>query len=135
MLYHVNSTGPDKEGFLKGLAKALKVAMQNGSNEVALAVHTKQNLDGIIQDALGEPAVKALSKSGKLMFEDVTIYLVTERIPSGFRKGVILACHSSEKYLSKLVKDYRASDVVYVPWVPEEFEKYKEKYDSEEVEV
>ncbi|MCQ6261290.1 hypothetical protein MLD55_05035 [Alcanivorax sp. MM125-6] len=135
MLYHVNSTGPSKKGFLAGLAKALKSAMKNGSNEVALAVHSKQNLDGIIEDALGEAAIKVLGKSGKLRFENVTIYLVTERISSGFRKGVILACHPSEEYLSKLLKDYRATDVVYVPWAPDEFEKYKNEYDSEEVVV
>ena len=124
MLYHVETAGPDIEGFRTGLANAIKIAMDNGCNQVAIAVHGKTNLSGVISDAIGEAAVNLLQKNGSFQFEGVTIHLMTERIKSGLREGVILATHASTKYLNKLLTDRRATDVVFVPWAPEEFEEY-----------
>ncbi|RYV00649.1 hypothetical protein SOPP22_17745 [Shewanella sp. OPT22] len=133
MKYHVNSTGPSKDGFTQGLRKALKLSMDNETKEVALAVHGKQNLSGIIEDILGVDFVKAMNKHGSVSTQGITIYLLTERITSKFSKGIILACHPSGKFLSKLSNDYRATDIIYVPWAQEEYDKYLENYDSVEI--
>lgn len=133
MKYHVKSEGPNQEGFLKGLESAIKIAIKNGTNEVALAVHGKSNLSGAIQDALDETFVKQLKKDGFINNKGIKIFLLTERIQSSFESGVILACHASGKYLNKLINDYRATDIVYVPWHPDEVAVYLEKYDSQEI--
>ena len=133
MKYHVKSEGPNQKGFLKGLEHAIKIAIDNGSNEVALAVHGKSNLSGTIQDALDETFVKQLKKDGVINYRGIKVFLLTEKIQSGFESGVILACHASGRYLVKLINDYRATDIVYVPWHPDELAAYLEKYDSQEI--
>ena len=133
MKYHVNSEGPNQEGFLKGLESAIKIAIDNGTNEVALAVHGKSNLSGTIQDALDEVFVKQLKKDGFINNRGIKIFLLTERIQSSFQNGVILACYSSGKFLNKLINDYRATDIVYVPWHPDEAARYLAENDSTEI--
>lgn len=133
MKYHVNSEGPSQEGFLKGFESAIKIAINNGTNEVALAVHGKTNLSGTIENALDELFVKQLKKDGFVNNGGVTVFLLTEKIQSDFQEGVILACHSSGKFLKKLISDCRATDIVYVPWHPDEVNRYLGENDSTEI--
>lgn len=130
MNYHTNITGPSIEALKFSFAKAVALAIHGNSKQVAIAVHTKQNLDGIIRNALGDSAVKILLKK-PLVVGGVFVHLITEKIPAtGFTKGVILAAHVSTRFLNNLLTDIRATDVVYVPWTPEELKTYLARYNS-----
>ncbi len=125
MLYHTTDSGPSVDAFRRALGKGIRLAIQSGSNEVAIAVHGKTNLNGVISVAIGEPAVALLQKpNGFLNFEEVRIFLITEKIRSAFRSGVLVAAHTSTKYLNKLLDDPRATDLIYIPWAPEELQEY-----------
>ncbi len=134
MKYHVNSTGYSKDGFVRGLKKSLELSIKNKTKEVALAINTKQQLRrGIISDVLGDNFVKDIDKNGCVSIGGVSIYLLTERIASNFKKGVILACHPSSQFMEKLAKDYRATDIVYIPWALEEYTDYLSQNKSIEI--
>jgi hypothetical protein len=124
MQYHTNTTGPDKNGFLQGLRKALSVAEENGTNEVLIATHTLSNIKGVIQDVLGEAFIKKFKRDKVAKAGQVVVYFETERTKSRFSKGVILAPFVSLKLLNTLTSDYRTSDIVYVPWADTEFNEY-----------
>jgi len=125
VLYHVKGSSPSPKGFATALAKAMGLAMKNGSNQVAIAVPLKGSLDGIVRDAIGEKAVKTLQKSGgTIRVDDITIFLITDKIRSGFKSGVIVATYVSTKQLKQLISDYRATDIVFVPWAEAELTNY-----------
>ena len=125
MLYHTTTTGPSIEDFEQALAFAVHLSKNNGTNQVAIAVHAKANLDGVISDSIGEQAVKVLQKAnGTIQFNDVIIFLITKLVPSNFTSGVIIATHANTNYLDTLMSDRRATDIVYVPWAPEELDLY-----------
>lgn len=123
MLYHTNTTGPSVQDFQTAFAKSIGVTIETESNQVLLLVHGKTNLHGIISEAIGGIANR-LDKNGFTDLNGVKVYLETERIKSPFSSGVILAAHVSEKLLNKALADRRATDVVYVPWAPEELNQY-----------
>jgi hypothetical protein len=125
MLYHTTNTGPHATDFRQALATAIITASNNGTNEVLIYVHGKTNLDGVVSEVIGERAVKALQKpGGTIASNGTTIYLETDRIRSTFRSGIIVATHLSTKSLNKVLSDRRATDIVYVPWVPQELQDY-----------
>lgn len=124
MPYHTNTTGPDEKGFVDGLKKALSLAMKDGTNEILISTHTLDNLEGVISDVLGESFVKSFKKNRKASAEGVTVFLETERTKSAFQKGPILGPFVSLRLLNKLMSDYRATDVVYVPWAPKERDQF-----------
>ena len=132
--YHTGTTGPSAEGFGKGLQQAVKLAKSNGTNQVLLTVHTLSNLKGIIRTVLGEKVFKLLSDKRLLNVEGAMVHLETERIRSAFRHGVIFAPFISPKRLAELQKDHRATDIVYVPWAPEELNSHRATH-AESVEI
>lgn len=133
MPYHTNTTGPDENGFLNGFKKALSLAVGDGTNEVLISIHTLDNLKGVISNVLGEDFVKSLKKHRKVSVQGVTVHLETERTKSAFQKGPILGPFVSLKLLNKLMSDYRATDVVYVPWALKERDQFlQDNPDSEQ---
>jgi hypothetical protein len=124
MIYHTNTHGPSEDGFKAGFAKAITEATTNGTNQVLLLTHGLQNLQGVITSVLGEAAVKAFEKTRVAKAGAVTVYLETERIKSVFSKGVIFAPFVSSKLLAVATSDYRATDVVYVPWAESELQSH-----------
>jgi hypothetical protein len=107
------------------MLKAVELAKSNGTKQVLLSVHTLSNLSGIIQTTLGAPVLKRFTKERLAQIDDVTVHLETERIKSAFVRGVIFTPFISTKRLAELQNDYRATDIVYVPWAPKELESYK----------
>ena len=60
-----------------------------------------------------------MGKSIKI--DGCTFYLHTEHTdPAGFIRGPILAAAISTKFLNRTLKNSQATDVVFVPWTPEE---------------
>lgn len=124
MNYHTNTHGPSEAGFKVGFLKAISLAESNGTNQVLLLTHSLQNLNGVISSVLGKDDVKAFEKNRIAQSGSVTIYLETERINSIFSKGAIFAPFVSHTLLAKATGDYRATDVVYIPWAEEELQSY-----------
>ncbi len=122
MLYHTETTGPSVEDFQTAFAKAIGIAIENDLNEILIFVHGKTNLDGVVSDAIGGIADKLQKPGGTVNIEGITIYLETEKVRSPFRRGIIIAAHLSTKLLN--MTDPRATDLVYVPWSPEELDDY-----------
>lgn len=124
MRYHTNTHGPSEAAFKSGFLQAISEASANGTNEVLLLTHGLENLHGVITSVLGESAVKAFEKTRVANAGDVKIHLETERIRSAFSKGVIFAPFVSLKLLAVAAADYRATDVVFVPWAESELQTY-----------
>ena len=133
-LYHTGTTGPSTEGFGKGLQQAVNLAKSNGTNQVLLTVHTLTNINGIIRTILGEELFRLFSDQRLLNVEGATVHLETERIRSAFQHGVFFAPFVSLERLAALQKDYRATDIVYVPWALEELSAYRAAH-GESVEI
>jgi hypothetical protein len=123
--HHTETTGPSEDGFRRGLHKALLLATNSGAKQVLLTTHSLSNLQGVIKEVLGEKVFKSFVKKRILLVEGITVYLETERTKSAFARGVVLAPFVSTELLAKLQSDYRATDIVYVPWAPEELEAHK----------
>ena len=132
--YHTGTTGPSAEGFGRGLQQAVKLAKSNGTNQVLLTVHTLSNLEGIIRTVLGERVFSLFSDKRLLNVDGAMVHLETDRIRSSFQHGVFFAPFVSPKRLAKLQKDHRATDIVYVPWAPDELNSYRATH-GESVEI
>ncbi len=134
MFYHTIDIENLIEDFRLGLAQAIALAHEKGLTQIAIAVHAKDNLDGVISEAIGESAVSTLQKSGgTIKYEEITFFLITEKIKSKFKGGIVMAAHASPRYIKKLINDYRTTDLVYVPWTPSELAEYLNEYDSKEI--
>lgn len=135
MLYHIDSPGPSIEAVQLAFSMALRIAIENELNEIAIFVHGKTNLDGVVSDALGSIATKLQKPNGTVQIEGITVFLETERVRSKFQSGVLIATHLSTKVLSKVIKDRRATDVIYIPWAPEELDDFLAANSSAELKI
>ncbi len=87
-------------------------------------------LEGVITSTLGADVVKRFEKDRHAKVNGLDLLLETEKIKSAFKNGVIFAPFVSAKLLSRIRKDPRASDVVYVPWNDAELAVVKKEKDS-----
>lgn len=135
MYFHTSVCGPNMDAFRSVFASAVDHAYKTKINQLALSVHSKTNLDGIISDVLGEGAIKSLKKT-PLVVKGVKIGLVTERISVPFHGDVVfLAAHTSTKFLQTLEGHYQCKALFYVPWLPEELQAFLKRQASKEVPV
>ena len=125
MLYHTPECGPKAEALKRALMKAFGL-----SKEITLAVHTKNQLIGIIEEVLGEKAVKSLYKDNCCISKGLAIYLHTERIKDRSSTRPIICSHVSFDFLEKLVQKYPRREVIYVPWTDKELAAFLGKYAS-----
>jgi hypothetical protein len=126
-VYYIDSYGSDTKLLVRGITQLIILAKSSKFRQAAIAVHTKNQVQNsiIFKEAIGKAAAKNLV-NGKVIIEGYTVYLLTERIdPSGFIQGPILAAAISTKFLREVLKNRKATDIVYVPWTPEELEEFK----------
>ena len=126
-VYYIDSYGSDTQLFVRGIAQLITLAKSSKFRQAAIAVHNKRRVQNsiIFEEAIGKAAVKNLV-DGKVIIDGCTVYLLTERIdPSSFIQGPILASSISTKFLRQVLKNRKATDIVYVPWTPEELEEFK----------
>ncbi len=122
MNYH--SAGPDENALRLAFKKCGELAEKGGYSQVALAIPTKGNLDGLISKVIGEDATSLLQRNNKLDLKGLTVHLITERItPRNFR-GPVLAAYTTLGHLKELMKSRCATDIVFVPWAEEELTTY-----------
>lgn len=97
---------------------------------MGLAVHSKNNLDGVIRSVFGDDVIRVLDRDNKLDLKGITIQLLTEKIQMRRLEGLVLAAFVDLKKLSKIVGCTGVTDIVFVPWAAEEYPAYLEVYPS-----
>jgi hypothetical protein len=129
-IYFIDSFGSDTELLVRGLSKTIDLAKSSGVTQAAVAAHTKRQVSGsnIWEEAIGKVLTKSLG-NGEATINGYKFYLLTERIePYGFVRGPILAAAISPKFLEVVIKNYKATDIIFVPWAPQELEEFKRKH-------
>ena len=99
--------------FRKSFAKAIAIAIENGTDEVVIAVNDIEELDSLIHPVIQGIASK-LKKFGFTKIGDVRLYLESQDKSSSFSSGVIVASYLTEEYLQKTLIDPRATDTIFV---------------------
>jgi hypothetical protein len=126
-IYYIDSYGSDTQLLVKGFARLLSLSKSSRFHQAAVAVHTKDQVSrsNIWEEAIGKTPTKKLG-NGELRIDGCTLYLLTERIdPSGFVQGPILAAAINTTFLNRVIKNRKATDIVFVAWTPEELEEFK----------
>jgi hypothetical protein len=129
-LYYIDSYGSGTDLLVRGIVKTVSLAKSSKAPQAAVAAHDRRQISGsnIWEDAVGKAATKSLA-AGKVIINGCTLHLLTERIdPGDFIRGPILAAAISTKFLEKVIKNRKATDVVFVPWTPEELEEFKRNH-------
>jgi hypothetical protein len=124
-LYYTDSHGPDTPALAKAYAKLLELAKASHLRQAGIANPGKRNfVNGIWKEVLDAQTMKHLA-NGRATIGGCTVFLLTERIdPQDFARGPILAAHITSKYLAELLKNWKATDIIYVPWTPEELNDF-----------
>jgi hypothetical protein len=130
-IYYIDSYGSDTELLVRGIVKTVSLAKSSKLSRAAVAAHDKKQVSGsnIWEEAIGKAATKSLGTAGKAIINDCTFHLITERIdPADFIRGPILAAAIATKFLERVIKNRKATDIVFVPWTPEELEEFKRNH-------
>lgn len=91
---------------------------------MALAVHAKDNLDGVVQHVFGDSVVRMLDRDNKSELKGITTHLLTEKIHVRKLEGPVVAAFVDAHKLDSIVSSLGVSDIVYVPWTPEDLNAY-----------
>ena len=111
--YFIRSEGPNVES----ATKAFGWLLLNSKPRGYMAVHGYRNLDGVLAEVIGEPAVKALKGQGKFAISGKEITLVTERKSIyNAHDSPMVAFHPSSKFLDELDSIPGISAMLVVPW-------------------
>jgi hypothetical protein len=132
--YHTTSIGPDEEALRAAFLKCGDLMKARGCTVMGLAVHTKNNLDGVIRTVFGEDVVRVLDRDNRLDLKGIVIQLLTEKIQVRRLEGPVLAAFIDPKKMEKIVASSGVTDFVFVPWAAEEHAGYVKAYpDSTEI--
>jgi hypothetical protein len=129
--YHAPQAGPDPEALKRAFLKCGELATAGGHKAINLAVPAKGNVQGLIEDFLGEEATRLLLRDSRLPLSVVTIRLVTKRLPLSYQ-GPVLAAWTDIDQLKGLARSHLATDMVYVPWIEDELTEFKNLYPNAE---
>lgn len=129
-LYYIDSYGSDTELLVRGITKTVSLVRSSNLRQAAVAAHTKNQVrkSNIWEEAVGKSATKELA-DGKAVINGCTMHLMTERIdPAGFVQGPILAAAIATYFLNRVIKNRKATDIIFVPWTPEELDEFKRSH-------
>lgn len=113
MQYHIDISGDEHNDFRTSFAKAIAIAIENGTDEVVIAINDIEELDSLIHPVILGIASK-LKKFGSTKIGDVNLYLEIQDKPSAFNSGIIVAAYLTEENLEKTLIDPRATDTIFV---------------------
>jgi|JI6StandDraft_1071083.scaffolds.fasta_scaffold15860_6 hypothetical protein len=128
--FHTFSTGPDEAALRAAFHHCGAVLQARGCSTMALAVHTKNNLDGVIRNVFGDTVIRVLDQESRLDLNGITIQLLTEKIQLRTLQGPVLAAFVNPEKLSKIIACRGVTDIVFVPWAAEEHAAYVAAYPS-----
>ncbi len=122
--FHTCSIGPDEEALRTAFRHCGALLQTRGGTTMGLAVHTKNNLDGVISSVFGEDVTRVLDRDNKLDLKGITIQLLTEKIQLRKLNGPVLAAYVDPAKLDKIIACSGVTDIVFVPWAAEEHAAY-----------
>ncbi|MEO5655913.1 MAG: hypothetical protein ABIR00_08030 [Nitrosospira sp.] len=132
--YHTTSIGSDEEALRAAFLKCGDLMKARGCTVMGLAVHTKNNLDGVVCIVFGEDVVRVLDRDNRLDLKGIVIQLITEKIQIRRLEGPALAAFIDPKKMDKVVASSGVTDIVFVPWAAEDHAGYLKTYpDSREI--
>lgn len=132
--YHTTSVGPDEEALRAAFLKCGDLMKARGCTVMGLAVHTKNNLDGVVRSVFGEDIVRVLDRDNRLDLKGIVIQLITEKIQIRRLEGPVMAAFIDPKKMGKIVAASGVTDTVFVPWAAEENVGYLNAYpDSKKI--
>lgn len=127
---HTASTGADEDALRSAFQCCGTLLQSRGSTVMGLAIHSKNNLDGVLRDVFGVDVIRVLDRDNKLDLKGITLHLLTEKIQMRKLEGPVLAAFVNPDKLDKIVACAGVTDVVFVPWVAEELGAYLTKHPS-----
>lgn len=130
--FHTHSTGPDEAALQAALDKCHALMQDRGLSVMALAVHAKSNLDGVVQRVFGDGIVRALDRDNKSELKGITTLLLTEKIRLRKLEGPVLAAFVDAHKLDGIVSSLGVTDIVYVPWTLDDLSFYAAANSSSE---
>lgn len=116
--------GPDEDALRAAFRHCGALLQARGSSTMGLAVHTKDNLDGVIRSVFGERVIRALERDNRLDLKGITLHLLTEKIQIRKLEGPVLAAFMSPDKLAKIIACAGVTEIVFVPWAADEHAAY-----------
>ena len=113
--YHTISFGPDEEALRAAFLRCGALMKARGCTVMGLAVHTKNNLDGVVRTVFGEDVARVLDRDNRLDPRGIVIQLITEKIQIRRLAGPVLTAVIDPKKRDKVVSSSRVIDIVFVP--------------------
>ena len=132
--FYIKSEGPNKTAVVNGFQWLSELGKNDEEKRSALlAVPLKSNLQGVISSVIGEQATKAIAKDNRLQLADVKISLITQRDKVYSWDGPVLAIYPNKKLLDKIDDLSGVTDVLVIPWVPDEVEYWIDTWSAIEL--
>lgn len=122
--FHIQSSGADEEALRTAFLKCSALMRQRASSSMGLAVHSKNNLDGVVRKVFGDSVIRVLDRDNRLELKGVATQLLTEKIQLRKLEGPVLAAFVNPEKLAKIVSCDGVTDIVFVPWTAEELLAY-----------
>lgn len=132
--HYVRSEGPKPDAVKRGLVWLLELGRKENRKAALLAVPVMDNLNGVIEDVLGERAVKALKQGSSLNLESVvSVSLLTERKDVFNHQGPVLVVYPNKKLLDKIDNMRGVTDALVIPWSFQEIQYWIETWQASEL--
>lgn len=122
--FHTRSIGPDEDALRAAFRHCGALLQARGCSTMGLAVHTKDNLDGVIRSVFGDDVIRVLDRDNTLDLKGITIQLLTEKIQLRKLEGPVLAAFVNPEKLTRIIACSGVTDIVFVPWAAEEHAAY-----------
>lgn len=106
------------------LDKCHALMQARGLSVMALAVHAKNNLDGVVQSVFGDSVVRTLDRDNKSELKGITTLLLTEKIQLRKLEGPVVAAFVDAHKLDGIVSSLSVTDILYVPWTADDLSAY-----------
>ncbi|MHB1056682.1 MAG: hypothetical protein ACYC0F_02220 [Rhodanobacter sp.] len=116
--------GPDPEALRRAFQICGGLATVGKCDVINIAVPAKGNLQGLIEDLIGEKAARILARDNALSLGSLTLHLVTRRVPLSYQ-GPVLAAWTDMKQVKEIAQSYRATDLIYLPWQDDEAVEFR----------
>lgn len=127
--FYAPKAGPDPEALKRAFLKCGELALAGQHTVINIAVPAKGNLQGVMEKVLTEDGVRLLGRDNQLVLGEVTLHLVTKKLPLAY-PGPVLAAWTSMDHVKSLAQAYQATDMVYLPWLDEELDEFKNLFST-----
>jgi hypothetical protein len=131
---YIRTEGPKPDAVRRGLGWLLELGSKENKKSALVAVPVLDNLSGVIEEVLGERAIKALKQGSSINLGSVvTVSLLTEHKDVFNHQGPVLAVYPNKKLLDKIDNMRGVTDVLVIPWSFQEIVYWIETWQATEL--